>query len=78
MRPDSLTHTSTEVDNLQRNFYERLGVGRLAAKLKVGFQGSGTGLMSEGLYEAPETTCEELCRSWGERPGWGRQGGVRV
>ena len=69
MRPDSLAHTLTKVDNLQRNCYEKLGVGRLAAKLKVGFQGSGTRLMSEGLCEAPETTYEELCTSWGEGPG---------
>ena len=69
MRPDSLAHTITKVDNLQRNWYEKLGVGRLAAKLKVGFQGLGTRLMSEGLCEAPKTTCEELCTSWGEGPG---------
>ena len=47
-----------------------LGVGEAGgAKLKVGFQGLGTRLMSEGLCEAPKTTCEELCTSWGEGPG---------
>ena len=54
MRPDSLAHTLTKVDNLKRNCYERLGVGRLAAKLKVGFQGSGTGLMAEGCGKPPK------------------------